>query len=691
MRIETVRIKNYRSLKNVELKLSSYAAFIGANGSGKSSVLYALDWFFNESAVTKTDLHCYEEIPELAAGDAAEQENKPTEKSADPANSEMSVEVELVDLSDEDRKRLGTYGRADKATLRRIWSPHEGGQSRLIGNSRQGPGFNAVRSATPLKEKRSAYDRLQPTIQGLRKLTGVPSKASIDEALDDWESDPNNASQLEDVPAWDANQMMGWNGTNALKECIRFILIPAAVKISEEVGSASKGSALSDVINHLVVPATVGALDNWIEQNRETLDELRSEIGANIDTTLAREQERINQTLQSLVPDASVSLVNQIPKILPKVTPTISTRVTIDSFTNDLSCQGHGVQRAVMIAVFQALVPDEESPVATDETDGGGEAPTDGQFANGDTTDAPSLVVAIEEPEIYQHPPRARGFARTLKKLSQEWNKQVLVATHSPYFVRPDQFRNLHRFVHAGCETEIHSTDSQVIASSIGKNVNEVQKELVTRIATEFSEGFFAEVAVLVEGHTDRVVIESIAELLNGNLDVGGVAVISVGGKEAIACAHAILRSLQVATYVIVDGDAGASQRVPQGNMTDVEWAEKREKANKSSKFSTERLMISLRDGEQNSNYTFGDSTCVAERFTIWHDDLEAELCQWSSCAAAAKNMGLDFGTRSRKSAHLYANAVSSASVDDLPESLKGAINAITKLARSTRSNQCSH
>ena len=47
MRIAEVTVRNFRSLKDVTIKVDDYGVLIGANGSGKSSVLYALDWFFN--------------------------------------------------------------------------------------------------------------------------------------------------------------------------------------------------------------------------------------------------------------------------------------------------------------------------------------------------------------------------------------------------------------------------------------------------------------------------------------------------------------------------------------------------------------------------------------------------------------------------------------------------------------------
>ena len=41
--------------------------------------------------------------------------------------------------------------------------------------------------------------------------------------------------------------------------------------------------------------------------------------------------------------------------------------------------------------------------------------------------DLPALIICIEEPEIYQHPIRARSFARVLVELSKKEKVQVFL------------------------------------------------------------------------------------------------------------------------------------------------------------------------------------------------------------------------------------------------------------------------
>src|SRR5688572_12065347 len=66
------------------------------------------------------------------------------------------------------------------------------------------------------------------------------------------------------------------------------------------------------------------------------------------------------------------------------------------------------------------------------------------------------MILACEEPELYQHPPQARHLADVFVQLAQS-NNQVLVTTHSPLFVSGDGFENV-RLV----RTPAKNTGSQV-------------------------------------------------------------------------------------------------------------------------------------------------------------------------------------------------------------------------------------
>ena len=100
--------------------------------------------------------------------------------------------------------------------------------------------------------------------------------------------------------------------------------------------------------------------------------------------------------------------------------PTARSVLGESGFTGMVARLGHGLQRSYLLALLQEL-------------------------AGADDADAPRLILACEEPELYQHPPQARHLAGVFETLS-EANTQVLLCTHSPYFVSGGRFEDVRVF-----------------------------------------------------------------------------------------------------------------------------------------------------------------------------------------------------------------------------------------------------
>ena len=49
MQLERARIKNFRSLRDIEVSFGAHTALIGGNGAGKSSILKAIEKFYSTS------------------------------------------------------------------------------------------------------------------------------------------------------------------------------------------------------------------------------------------------------------------------------------------------------------------------------------------------------------------------------------------------------------------------------------------------------------------------------------------------------------------------------------------------------------------------------------------------------------------------------------------------------------------
>jgi putative ATP-dependent endonuclease of OLD family len=651
VKIERVRVRRYRCLKDLTLDVDDYTAFVGPNGSGKSSVLYALDWFFNGGALSKEDFHS------TAAGQDIDQDDE----------TDIDVEITFGNLTNEDRDVLGQYGRADKATFRRIWSRLDA-KEKMIGNARQGPGFAAIRAESSVANLRARYKEARSLHPSLADVT---KKEDILSQLRAWESDSTNASFLEEVAAADATHMFGFNGEHTLARRMRLVLVPASSVIAEQISTSGRTSAVARLIGALISEAATAARAKWESDNEEQLTKLSEGIKFGVRESTKLQAERVNRMLKDLVPAAKIEFVPEIPSWSVKGEASIHTDVVIDGERRDVERQGHGIQRAVMISMLQALVPDDASSDAAAEQEDEARLPGQQLVA------PPALLICIEEPETYQHPVRARHFARVLEQWSKRRNSQVLLATHSPYFVLPEQFASLRRFTLVEGSTEVKSTTVEAVASAAGVEGLKVQRVVEKELPRTFSEGFFADCVVFVEGDTDRVVLEVLSQRLGKSLDANGTAVLATGSKENLKVPFKLLDLVGIPVYVIADADAdGAERKHPDD-------AAKRAAAAGSHKIATDALLAWLPQCESarigTLPYSWGDPTTITDRWCVLRDDLEAELGTWPEYMTELEVNGEQL--RSKNVAAVRA-AACDADLEELPDILRELIMALAGFGR---------
>ncbi len=138
----------------------------------------------------------------------------------------------------------------------------------------------------------------------------------------------------------------------------------------------------------------------------------------------------------------------------------------------------------------------------------------------------PDFVLAVEEPELYQHPSRGRHFADILHKLATgkipgvAEKTQILYATHSPLFVgidRINQLRLLRKLSNEGDLPKFTSV-TQTFLNDVAHCVWEangktgelftgetLQPRLKTIMTPWMNEGFFAD----VHGRVDIIIKRS--------------------------------------------------------------------------------------------------------------------------------------------------------------------------------------
>jgi putative ATP-dependent endonuclease of the OLD family len=163
------------------------------------------------------------------------------------------------------------------------------------------------------------------------------------------------------------------------------------------------------------------------------------------------------------------------------------------------------------------------------------------------------------------------------KELEEGWPAmQVIYATHSPHFVGIDRFdsirlaRKAPHIQGAALSTRLASLTleqlGQHLAAAAGKDPTLFSSQsmgarLQPIMTPWMNEGFFARVAVLVEGDQDRAAVLAAARFKGHDLDQLGISVIPCIGKNNIDRPALIFRGLGIKTYLIFDSDAGATRK----------------------------------------------------------------------------------------------------------------------------------
>ena len=524
MKIEKVRIINFRSIKDQEIGLGDFCCFVGTNGVGKSNIFNALNVFFRQYRDSRTDL------------------SRLTEEDFHHKNTSNPIEITVTfsELSSEAEESLSDYVRHGKliVTAKAEYDENTGHAevkqygNRLVVNEFR-PWFEAEKAGAKVAELKSIYGSLQVNFADLNSAT---TKAAMIDALRDFED--NNPDKCSLAPSED--QFYGASkGANRLAPHIQWVFIPASKDVAEEA-QESKNSALGSLLSR-AVRAKVDFASG--------IEKIRKSIATDYDNLLAEHQDALTGLSQSLQeklriwsnPGVSVRLQwkHDSNRSIRVEEPLAGVQIGEKGFEAELARFGHGMQRSYLLTLLQEL-------------------------AELDDSTGPTLVMAVEEPELYQHPPQAKYLSQVLQDLSLE-NSQILVCTHSPYFIPGDKFHCVRIIREAGkpaCSMSTSLTYDELtnkLEECGEKHISEdgILAKLYPSLRPELSEMFFCQRLVLVEGLEDVAYLTSYVELMNLGTEFrkGGFHIVPVGGKSELIKPLAISKLLEIPVYIVCDGD----------------------------------------------------------------------------------------------------------------------------------------
>lgn len=509
MKLASLRIQNWRSIKTLEIQFQDLMIFIGQNNHGKSNVLSAILFFFGEI--------------------------KPQDLDFNRGAQDLFVEATFTDLDDTDRNTFKKYLRHDGAIQVR--------KTAYIGGNFEYRGFLQNPVYDWLKESNASSYTKREIASSLPFHPFLPkegrlSKQDIVDAQAKYV-----AENLEKVAFSFELEDTNFLGLKSVAKGIfgDVYFIPA-VKDATDDFTTKEASAFGKLYAAIIESMSTNNPD-W----KDTKDKLRSLFG-----TLNRRDANgsENQNRPKELTEFERSLSNELTswgaeidvEVLPPDIDDVfraNTQVWIDDgMRTDIRRKGHGLQRALTFALIKVVsdrLKKERERLAED--------------ANQARAVSASTYFILEEPELYLHPQAQRALFDTLASLSESKN-QVILCTHASALIDVERYKSI-------CivrkDDDARGTEICQCSDDIFSGDEKTDFNLSYWINPDRSELFFAKRVLLVEGPTDKTCIPLLAKRLG--VFRYDYTLIDCGSKDCIPLYANLLNKFKIPYVAIYDLD----------------------------------------------------------------------------------------------------------------------------------------
>lgn len=532
MRLCRFEIRNFKCIEYVNLNWDDLLVLIGENNAGKSSVLSAIALFLGGSSARDASLFRKHQV-----------------------DSENAIELigHFDHISDEEAEQVAVRGRrhGDKWVLKKRYWYEAGEDGESGGWKEQLYSFSSTEIFTGWPDPDSSWaafpDDYQPLIAALPNRGTRPNAASK-EALKSAVREQRPDLIGMDAPGWVANPGGGGNWkSNANSILPRAIFVRAVHEASDET-NAKEASTYGKLVN-LIVERSLAQRPE-MARLREALDEVLALFRPDADNPQRQAEEvrdlqdRINRSLNEIIGGHAL-IRTEAPELRTMVLP--STSLVIRDVTagieTNVEHQGHGLQRTLVMTLLQ-LLADAQSQLGPGGIPG---------FQR-------TIILLVEEPELYLHPQMERLMRDVLHKLASQPGTQIACCTHSPLFL--DIAENYRAIVRMFKNQSGDATSHQVVQDLFPGPPHQADKQrlnVVAKFDPAVNELFFAKSVVLMEEFSAIAAFEHAADAM-GLFERHRrlrreVTLIDCNGKSNIPAFVRILNAFEIPYRVLHDAD----------------------------------------------------------------------------------------------------------------------------------------
>ncbi len=372
MKLIAIQLKNFRCYKEeIRIDIDNLTTFVGKNDIGKSTILEALEIFFNNQAVKceLADLNVFSDDKEIEI--TCEFIDLPEKLSLD-ATAETTLEEEFLTTS------------TGSLRIKKVWDCSKktiSSETFIVAYHPSNAGLNNL---LELKEKE---------LQALVKAKGLDVKLK---------GNPSMRKAL-----WDGEAVIA----------IKDTLIP--ISKSKEDGKR----LWEQIESHLPIYALFQSDRSSQESDSEIQNPMKAAIAtaiAEVQDDIDKIQEKVRIKAEEIAANTHKALKTIDPslaqKLIPSFTPPTNSKwislFSVGMETGDgipLNKRGSGIRRLILVSFFKAEA--ERRLTVSNKR---------------------SIIYALEEPETAQHPKSQKILIESFKSLANQEGCQVILTTHSP-------------------------------------------------------------------------------------------------------------------------------------------------------------------------------------------------------------------------------------------------------------------
>lgn len=518
MKIKKIKIENFKSIKKTEFDFEDLTILLGENNSGKTNILKALQMFFETTVRNVNAEHFFG-------------------KDFTKENTEIKITLTFDRLTSDELNdtRIGKYVINGTLTIMKTiyFDPDKCSiQQRYSGLIKEPKAPYLKLSRFDIyKHELTKIVRENNLPEYFKAETGNITQASYRKGLERFITEKYDEIEW-DEPFFSGTQFLGWKEV-AQSFVPVFLYVPAVQEATEETTYTAR-NLFGKLLDAMLLETSdkipqFTKLQKILDNARKMLNRPPSGRDNRPNRIKELEGKLLGILKESMPSTRDVKIQINVPEV-PDLVQGGTNLVIDDGIETTVGSKGHGLQRALILAMFRLYAELRKALAA----------------AQGSRT----IIFAIEEPELYLHPQCQRVMFETLETIST--TDQVVFCTHSTFFIDMSHYDSL---IIVSKTDPVEGTKIFQCTEEIFPPDEKSHFRMINEFDPERNEVFFAKRVVLVEGDSEKVAFPRISKLMGKNLNSNGISIIECGGKYNIVFFMKVLNEFKIPYVVVHDVD----------------------------------------------------------------------------------------------------------------------------------------